>query len=294
MYIVGVDGLGDSWIAVALDQGRFAGAARYESFREVVDATADAAAIGLNIPIGLLDVGERHCDALARELIGPQRNAIPLTPPREVIEAFSYEEALARSKAVWGKSVSNEIYDLRSKILEVDAIVRGEADRPSQPVPDSGERKHPARMILDKKETRESLLRYARIIDRGHGATTKPAVLVPGVREPRASINPGANMAGGRIVEVRPEASFREMAGRQLDLPRADHNGMVMRMRLLENKGVRVPVELGDVGGVGAADALDAAAIAWTVSRYANGRARTLPPHAMWQHDGERVVAIWI
>jgi predicted RNase H-like nuclease len=294
MFVVGIDGCRDGWIAVALDNGRFAGASRYASFREVVNTAEDAAAIGVNIPIGLLDVGERYCDALTRELIASQRECVPLTPPREVIEAFSYEEAQACSKAVWDGEVSRNIYDLRAKILEVDAIVRGEADTPSQRHAESEERQHPARMILDKKETRESLLRYARIIDRHHGATTKPAVLVPDMRAPRASLTQQGSMPGGRIIEVRSEASFRELAGKPLELPSSDHNGMVMRLRLLETKGVVIPAELGGVGGVGAADAIDAAAVAWSTNRYAQGGARSLPPHSMWQHDGERVVAIWI
>jgi predicted RNase H-like nuclease len=216
-----------------------------------------------------------------------------LVPPRPAIEAASFEEANALAFELWGKGLSTQLYQLRDKILDVDAVVRGLPSGPtrrSHPPRELGH-KHPARIIKEKKENRASLLKYARIVDRTHGETEKPAIFVPELRDVgRASIAP---LPAGRIIEVHPEVSFRELAGAPLEYGKKTYNGTMMRLKLLERAGIDIPAELGSVGGVALDDVLDAGAAAWTAARYVQGEARSLPPSADWQRDGERVIAIW-
>ncbi|HZO12771.1 MAG TPA: DUF429 domain-containing protein [Polyangiaceae bacterium] len=289
MFVAGVDGCRDGWIVVGLDGGRFAGAGKYRTFREVVGAVPEAHAIGVDMPIGLVDEGERLCDRLARERVGPRRSSVFCVPPRSAIEAESYEDANAIALELWGRGISTQLYNLRAKILEVDEVVRDAPRAPRRSSPQGARRKHPARLIKEKKENRASLLRYARIVKPDHGQTAKPAILVPEMREPGRAVA----MRAGRIIEVHPELSFRELAGAPLEYSKKTYNGVMTRLRLLEGAGVDIPAELGSVGGVALDDVLDAAVAAWSSWRYVRGEALSLPDASSWQHDGERVIAIW-
>jgi predicted RNase H-like nuclease len=88
-----------------------------------------------------------------------------------------------------------------------------------------------------------------------------------------------------RVIEVHPEASFRELARRAL---RSKHtsDGLAERRRLLEeDAGIEVPPT---APRIAEPDLLDATIVAWTAARYARGQALPLPDgHA------ERIGAIW-
>ena len=91
----------------------------------------------------------------------------------------------------------------------------------------------------------------------------------------------------GRVYEVHPEVSFRELAGREL-ASKKSAAGLAERRNALSHVDIVIPSRL-----VGAHDddLLDAAAAAWTADRIARGEARSLPdpPERI---DG-RDVAIW-
>ena len=88
-----------------------------------------------------------------------------------------------------------------------------------------------------------------------------------------------------RIVEVHPEISFREMAGRSLTSSKKTWDGLFERLALLKNVGLDL-VKVLPKSGTGAApdDVVDAAAAAWTASRLAHGSARSFPesPTQLW------------
>lgn len=81
-----------------------------------------------------------------------------------------------------------------------------------------------------------------------------------------------------RVFEVHPEVTFREMAGYPVGWPKRSWNGQQLRRRLLADRGVVLPDEMGEAGVVPVDDVLDAAACAWTAHRMARGEAATLPP----------------
>lgn len=261
MFVLGVDGCRSGWIAVALTDGCFAGAARFDTFREALDASPGVAAVGVNIPIGLSREAERSCDRLVYEYIGPD---------------------------AWADSPHSGP-DLERKMLEVDAALR-RLSPPSAPGQLGARTEEPA-ALRDKRqrarmvagESRKSLLKFARVIDPEADARAA------------AEVSPGSEqLPAGRIVEVHSEASFRAIAGTPLDLGRDSPHGALMRTRLLDASGMRFPAELGQVGHLAVADLLDASAIAWSAQRYATGAAFSLPREADWQRDGHHVIAIWV
>jgi predicted RNase H-like nuclease len=93
-----------------------------------------------------------------------------------------------------------------------------------------------------------------------------------------------------RVYEVHPEVSFRELAGRHLQHPKRSWNGHTERRKLLRDAGISLPTPLA-AGSAAADDVVDAAIVAWTANRIANGHASTLPASPPTQ-DG-RQVAIW-
>jgi len=94
-----------------------------------------------------------------------------------------------------------------------------------------------------------------------------------------------------RILEVHPEVSFRAMADEPLIWPKKSWNGQALRRGLLATQGIVLPDELPVIGGVPADDLLDAAAVAWSARRVAQGGAHSLPDPPE-RHAG-RSVAIW-
>jgi predicted RNase H-like nuclease/predicted enzyme related to lactoylglutathione lyase len=87
-----------------------------------------------------------------------------------------------------------------------------------------------------------------------------------------------------RVIEVHPEASFRELAKRPLESKHRTQ-GLAERRALLEQAGIDLPAS---VPRVAEPDLLDATVVAWSARRYARGEAVPLP-------DGhrERIGAIW-
>jgi predicted RNase H-like nuclease len=91
--------------------------------------------------------------------------------------------------------------------------------------------------------------------------------------------------ADERIVEIHPEVSFCELAGRPLAYSKHKPEGLAERRELLEAAGIAPPDR---PTGVPEADLLDAVVAAWTAARFARGEARPLPAG----HEA-RIGAIW-
>lgn len=120
---VGVDAYRKGWVAVAVRGRRVERVVACRAFSEVRQTFPDAAAVGIDIPIGFPADRVRACDQAARGLLGSRWSSIFLTPPRAVLQSSTYPEALARSRALGGGGISRQAYGLRARILEVDAEV---------------------------------------------------------------------------------------------------------------------------------------------------------------------------
>jgi predicted RNase H-like nuclease len=115
---LGVDAARGGWIAVALEDGRFADAALERRFPALLERFREAVMIGVDVPIGLPETGERRrADRSARELVGARRASVFFTPARAALEATTYREA--RTVA---PSTSAQAWALRTAILDVDRV----------------------------------------------------------------------------------------------------------------------------------------------------------------------------
>jgi predicted RNase H-like nuclease len=120
--VAGVDGCRRGWVAVVLRDGRFASADTYVEFADVLAAmrTAGCAAVGVDMPVGLLDEGTRECERAARELLKRASGTVFPMPPRAVLEAPTHADALKRCRQLGIPGVSAQGYALRTKISQVE------------------------------------------------------------------------------------------------------------------------------------------------------------------------------
>jgi predicted RNase H-like nuclease len=118
--VLGVDGCPGGWIG-ALVTGSSV------EWLLLPDAAAvlavDAAAVGIDMPIGRPAVGPRACDVAARRLLGPRRSSVFPAPVRAVLAASSYAEARTLSLAASGRSLSVQAWNLVDRIRDLDAAL---------------------------------------------------------------------------------------------------------------------------------------------------------------------------
>ncbi len=114
--VAGLDAARGGWVAVVTEDGSFIRAFIAPTFRDALAELADAAVIGVDIPIGLPESGARAADVAARAFIGPRRSSVFATPTRAAIECPSYAEARRVLP-----SLSAQSYALGTKILDVEA-----------------------------------------------------------------------------------------------------------------------------------------------------------------------------
>lgn len=121
MLTLGVDAARGGWIAVALQEGRFADAGLERRFPAILERFPDALVIGVDVPIGLPAPGERRrADIEARRVVGGRRSSVFFTPSREALEATTYREARAVAP-----STSAQGWALRTAILDVARVDDG-------------------------------------------------------------------------------------------------------------------------------------------------------------------------
>jgi predicted RNase H-like nuclease len=120
--VAGVDGCRRGWIVVKLRDGAFDRAFTCATFAEVLELVAGCAAVGVDMPVGLVDDGARECEVLARIELGPRAGTIFLMPPRVALEAPTHTEALARCRELGVPGISAQGYALRGKVLEVESL----------------------------------------------------------------------------------------------------------------------------------------------------------------------------
>jgi predicted RNase H-like nuclease len=133
--VAGVDGCRRGWVAVVLRDGGFVAAETYADFAGVLAAAraAGCVAVGVDMPIGLLDEGTRECERDARALLKRASGTVFPMPPRSVLEAPTHADALARCRELGIPGVSAQGFALRTKILQVERAIADAA--PPLPFP---------------------------------------------------------------------------------------------------------------------------------------------------------------
>jgi predicted RNase H-like nuclease len=116
--VAGVDGCRAGWVA-ALVSGR---GVRWQVLPDAAAVCAlEAAAIAVDIPIGLPDGERRSCDRAASQLLVGASSRVFPTPPRAVLGADSYAEACGRSEADCGRRLSRQTWGIWPKVASFDA-----------------------------------------------------------------------------------------------------------------------------------------------------------------------------
>ena len=133
-----------------------------------------------------------------------------------------------------------------------------------------------------------SAVATARHVNDGKGISRQAYALIPKILE--------VDVVAGyddRIHEVHPEVSFKVLAGRDLEFGKKTWSGQNDRRSLLTAAGIVIPDDLGEASAVPTDDVLDAAVVAWSAQRIADGRARSFPDPPTLRSSSDRPIAIW-
>lgn len=125
----GIDGCADGWVVVTLRDGTCSDIEVVDHLDEGLEGDPAPGAIGVDMPIGLVDASARVADRAARRLLPGRASSIFNAPPRAVVDAWRAGELpdharasqLARDRT--GRGISQQAWRLVPKIAEVDAAV---------------------------------------------------------------------------------------------------------------------------------------------------------------------------
>ena len=126
MEVAGVDGCKAGWLTVrvdATDRLRVRDISISRTFQDLLDSTADCAAVAIDIPIGLPDAAARQADVLARRAIGSRRSSVFPAPVRATLAASTYEEACSLSERASGRKLSKQAFAILPKVREADMLM---------------------------------------------------------------------------------------------------------------------------------------------------------------------------
>lgn len=126
---VGIDGYRGGWVAASLLDGTVTW--RTCRVEHIGDLCAAGVVVGVDMPIGLLDRGERACDALARRALPGAASRVFTTPPRGVLALgpdAPNDVAQAVAQELMGKGVSRQALALGPRILALDTHLAQHCD----------------------------------------------------------------------------------------------------------------------------------------------------------------------
>ena len=120
--VVGLDGCKGGWVAATL-RGRRLELAEVGSLEEALGEVPDAKAFAIDMPMGWpreQDGWRRRVDGEVRRRLGRQGSRIFSVPPEAAMKQASYPEALATCRAMGAPGLSKQVWNLRTKILELE------------------------------------------------------------------------------------------------------------------------------------------------------------------------------
>lgn len=120
---VGVDWAGGRWISV-MREGKTTTVDTHPAFLNVWDQHPEAAAILVDIPIGLPESGTRACDQEARDWLGDRHSSIFDVPVRDAVYADDYPTATAINDEQGGGGISSQTWGIVPRIRAVDTVLR--------------------------------------------------------------------------------------------------------------------------------------------------------------------------
>lgn len=130
---LGADGCRHGWAVVSVDTHGSRDLFVAEHVSDVAYRHPEAV-LAIDIPIGLTDE-PREADLAAREVLGAASSSVFNAPPRAVVDAYragtvtTHAQANARSRAVSGKGLSIQSWNITAKVAEVDSLAEHAGDR---------------------------------------------------------------------------------------------------------------------------------------------------------------------
>lgn len=124
--MAGVDGCRGGWVVVTAPAGDSGGQDLQcdvvSSIAPLLDRVAcgEIAVVAIDMPIGLPDRGPRACDVEARRRLGPRGASVFPAPVRAVLHAVDQSEASRLGRAIDGRGVSIQTFNIIPKIRELD------------------------------------------------------------------------------------------------------------------------------------------------------------------------------
>lgn len=127
-WVLGLDSCPGGWAGIGWSGAETIGVFGADVAAVVAEFAARGgppASVGIDIPIGLPDVGQRRSDSLARARLVGRTSTLFTTPTRGAMEQSDYAAALHTQRQLTGVGLSKQAFNLREKILDVDRWLAG-------------------------------------------------------------------------------------------------------------------------------------------------------------------------
>jgi predicted RNase H-like nuclease len=125
LRVAGVDGWRGRWVIAGVEAttGRVEWALANDA-AEVVERTADCAAVAVDVPMGLSQgPGGRECDALARKALPGAASSVFPAPLRPTLDATTHAEAVKIAHALGGGAPSIQAWNITPGIRQWDDVL---------------------------------------------------------------------------------------------------------------------------------------------------------------------------
>ena len=132
MQVAGVDGCTGGWIVVrvAANNSLHLGSVSVaQDFSQVLFETEHCAAVAIDVPIGLMDAGQRMADREARKVLGRRASCVFPSAIRPVLGITDYHEACNVSFAAQRKRIPTRAFALGLRSHQVDLEMSQELQR---------------------------------------------------------------------------------------------------------------------------------------------------------------------
>ncbi|MGB6163359.1 MAG: DUF429 domain-containing protein [Pseudonocardiaceae bacterium] len=133
MRVLGIDAYTKGWIGIELDCGTFVAAHIADRLTTLLAAVNDIQAVGIDMPLGLVETGQRQADLDARAFVGTRRNSVFSVPQqavwkqKDIWHEDSWEQANQRCRELTrdelspdGYGLSRQTWGLRVKLREAN------------------------------------------------------------------------------------------------------------------------------------------------------------------------------
>ena len=114
-----MDGCKGGWVAVALEDGAFAGSWVVRSVADLHDDPA--VVIGVDTPLGHAGENRRQADVQAKKLLGPRQVCVFHAPAPAALLESSFERANAVNRAAISIGLMKQAWELKPWILDATA-----------------------------------------------------------------------------------------------------------------------------------------------------------------------------